>query len=171
MSTAQGLFWPLFLTLQNSWGWAEVVFPLQRRGEWQRSPDWRWCCFMFTYGSPQTDGAHQQRPSEIRAKRPLWRLKYYFGVLSTMNKLDSRTWFYVTAQVVQCLWLFFFKFYLEPFLEVSTITWGLDRVCHCLFKALVANKTYNDRKDPLLLLLKYGRVLPGKLYILGHREE
>ena len=165
MSTAQGLCWPPFLTVQNSWGWAEVVFPLQRRGEWQRSPDWRWCCFMFTSGSPQTDGAHQQRPSEIRAKRPLWLLKYYFGVLSTMNKLDSRTWFYVTAQVVQLprTFFFFFKVLSWTLLRSVYITWGHDRVCHCLFKALVANKIYSDRKDPLLLLLKYGRVLPGKL--------
>jgi hypothetical protein len=69
-------------------GWAEVVFPLQRRGKWQLSSDWKWCCFMFIYRSPQTNGAHQQRPSEIKAKRPWWLLKYYFGVLYTMNKLD-----------------------------------------------------------------------------------
>jgi hypothetical protein len=40
-----------------------------------------------------------------------------------------------------------------------------------LFKALVANKIYSDRKDPSLHLLKYGRALLGKLYILGHHEE
>ena len=69
-------------------GWAEVVFPLQRRGNWQLSSGWKWCCFMFIYWSPQTNGVHQQRPSEIKAKRPWWLLKYYSGVLSTMNKLD-----------------------------------------------------------------------------------
>ena len=40
-----------------------------------------------------------------------------------------------------------------------------------MFKALVANKIYNDRKAPLLHFLKYGRDLLGKIYILGHREE
>ena len=40
-----------------------------------------------------------------------------------------------------------------------------------MFKALVANKIYNDRKDPLLHFLKYGRDLLGKIYILGHLEE
>ena len=40
-----------------------------------------------------------------------------------------------------------------------------------MFKALVANKIYNDRKDPSLHLLKYGKALLGKIYNLGHREE
>ena len=114
MSTAQGLFGLHSWQCEIAAGWAEVVFPLQRRGKWQLSSDWKWCCFMFIYRSPQTNGAHQQRPSEIKAKRPWWLLKYYFGVLSTTNKL--RKWFYVTAQVVQLPRSFFFfsSFILNP---------------------------------------------------------
>ena len=66
----RGFFGLHFWHCEIAAGWAEVVFPLQRRGKWQLSSDWRWCCFMFIHWSPQTNGAHQQRPSEIKAKRP-----------------------------------------------------------------------------------------------------